>query len=80
MTTSRIDPTRTYIARVGQTDCAGVQIVDTGRLADPVTCVPRTDSITPGSVSLSIEGTAGWLLVGGDVYNSGHSLEHWVER
>jgi len=79
LTTSRIDPARTYVARVGQTVCAGVQIVDTGRLADPVTCVPRTDPITPGSVSLSVEGTAGWLLVGGDVYNSGNSLDNWVE-
>jgi hypothetical protein len=80
LTTSRIDPTRTYVARVGQAVCAGVQIVDTGRLGDPVTCVRRSDPITPGSVSLSIEGTAGWLLVGGDVYNSGDTLEHWAER
>jgi len=80
LTTSRIDPTRTYVARVGQTACAGVQIVDAGRLGDPVTCVRRTDQVTPGSVSLSIAGTSGWLLVGGDVYSSGDTLGQWVER
>lgn len=80
LTTSRIDPTRTYVARVGQTACAGVQIVDAGRLGDPVTCVRRTDQVVPGSVSLSITGTSGWLLVGGDVYSSGDTLGQWVER
>jgi hypothetical protein len=71
---------RTYVARIGRGDCDGVQIVDVEKTADPVSCVRRADPVTPGSVSLGVAGSAGWLLVGGDVYRSHDSLDRWVER
>lgn len=80
LTTSPADPTRTYVARLGRSGCAGVQISDLIRLDDPVTCVRRAVPVSPGSVSLAIVGTAGWLVVGDDVYNAGGTLDHWTER
>ena len=80
LTTSPIGSRRTYVARVGRSACDGVQIVDAGRLGDPIACIPHSGQVTPGTVSLSIVGARGWLLVADDVYTSGDNLDDWSKR
>lgn len=80
LTTSPIGSRRTYVARAGPSACDGVQIVDAGRLRDPIACIPHSGQVTPGTVSLSIVGARGWLLVADDVYTSGDNLDNWSKR
>jgi hypothetical protein len=80
LTTTRTGPPRTYVARVGRPNCRGVDIVDVENPGDPIGCLRRVEPVEPGSVSLSIPGSAGWLLVGGDLSRADETLGRWARR
>lgn len=71
----------TYIA--GSTrDCLGIAIFKATAAATAsgptaTTCLPSAGKATPGTVSLSVVGAAGWLLVGDETWLSGADLTTW---
>lgn len=68
----------TYAAQL-TSSCAGVQVVKViqGRAAAPVACVETETAPEAGQVGISAAATAGWLVVGDEVWTSGADLTTW---
>jgi hypothetical protein len=67
---------RTYVARLGAPDCAGVQILRVGQRL-PVSCIRTLLPAEAGQIALALTKGGGWLAVGSTTLRSTDDLVTW---